>query len=217
MKTLFISKNLAELSALPDFCKSQSIHLVAHSFLNFNALEFKVNFPFDCVFFSSPRSVHFFLSAYSLPQTCLIAVAGQKTKSAVTGYGLNVNFEVQRAGNVLEGAKQFAAWIGSKRVLFPGSSISNKSYQKFLNSEKIEDVVVYETVIGTKEIQESSFYVFTSPSNVRGFLESNSIPKGAVVIAWGETTALELERFGIDDCKKMTNSSEEELVSILSV
>ncbi len=217
MKTLFISKNLAELSVLTDFCKSQSIHLIAHSFLNFNALEFKVNFPFECVFFSSPRSVHFFLKSYSLPQTCMIAVAGQKTQYAVSNFGLTVNFEVQRAGNVLEGAKEFAAWIGTKRVLFPSSSISNKSYQKFLNSEKMEEVAVYETVIGTKEIPESSFYVFTSPSNVRGFMESNRIPKGATVIAWGETTALELERFGILECKKMTNSSEEELVSILSV
>jgi hypothetical protein len=67
----------------------------------------------------------------------------------------------------------------------------------FPESQK-EVVPVYQTALVPRHIKECTVYVFTSPSNAESFLQCNTLPLGAKVIAWGESTRSFLSRQGIE-------------------
>ena len=59
------------------------------------------------------------------------------------------------------------------------------------------------------------YYVFTSPSNLEGYLALNSLPKNAKVIAWGKTTEKACFKNSITPCYTLENATEKELVGKL--
>lgn len=185
---LYISKEENELELLPRFCKEQHISLSTHSFLTFEATPFHIRKPFDVVFFASPRAIRFFFQQETITDATLIAVAGETTRKAVTDIGKDVHFSPTNSGSIEESTLEFSRWVTSKHVLFPTSDLSQKSYAQHLKQEQLEIVQAYKTQISTKKIEECNIYVFTSPSNVKGFLASNAFPENAIIIAWGETT-----------------------------
>lgn len=209
---LFISKSMKDLETLPAFCKQNDIQLAAHSFLSFEAVPFEVNSSFDIVFFASPRAVHFFVKIVDCSSK-LIAVAGESTRKTAELLGLTVHFSPRNSGNINEGSCEFALWANDKRVLFPTSDISQKSYSKYLNNTQIEFMQTYKTHILTKKIEKNDIYVFTSPSNVNGFLRSNIISSDSRVIAWGETTFKSLKDHVVPERLNMlSQSSEQQLI-----
>lgn len=192
---LFISKAESELEVLPRFCNEQHISLSAHSFLTFEATPFHITKPFEIIFFASPRAVRFFFQQETIADTTLIAVAGETTRKAVTELGKQVHFSPENSGNIEESTLAFSRWVNHRHVLFPTSDISQKSYTQHLQQEQLEIIPIYKTQISTQKIEECTIYVFTSPSNVTGFLASNTFPENATVIAWGETTRAALSPF----------------------
>ena len=58
---IFISKSITEIDNLLDFTQEKEIELIAHSFLQFEAIAFKIESSYDAIFFGSPRAVDFFL------------------------------------------------------------------------------------------------------------------------------------------------------------
>jgi uroporphyrinogen-III synthase len=213
---LFISKSMEDLELLPAFCEQNNIELTAHSFLSFEATPFGINSSFDIVFFASPRAVHFFTQTVDCSSK-IIAVAGESTRKAAELLNLTVHFSPQKSGNVDESSREFASWVGDKKVLFPTSDISQKSYSNHLTNTQVEFIQIYKTQISTEKVEKRNIYVFTSPSNVKGFLKSNTLPLDATIIAWGETTLNTLQIF-VDSkqLKKLQQSSEEELIKVLS-
>lgn len=212
---LFISKSAEELELLPDFCTQNDILLNTHSFLSFEEVSFQPDKSFDAVFFASPRAVRFF-TAQSDCSDKLIAVAGERTKKTVEALNLEVDFSPKNSGNIEESSLEFAQWLDGKSVLFPTSDISQKSYTRELNYDQFEILQVYKTIISTQKIEQNDIYVFTSPSNVKGFLKANSIPERALIVAWGETTFNALKSH-IDTSYLLTlgQSSEERLIELL--
>jgi len=211
--SLFISKSWEEVPELAAFCAENSIDLTAHSFLKFAAVSFEVNESFDIVFFASPRAVTFFLTQGTIPKTAKIACAGKSTKSILENLGYTVHFTPMESSNVTESAKIFATWCEDKTVLFPVSTISNKSYAQFLAKPQVIECVVYSTEIEEHPIDKVDCYVFTSPSNVRGFFKSNELPETAQIIAWGESTAKEIEHFSLQQIVCLQDVGHEELVA----
>jgi uroporphyrinogen-III synthase len=75
---------------------------------------------------------------------------------------------------------------------------------------------VYETIINSKIIeQQFDYIVFTSPSNVEGFLKENTISETTKVIAWGETTKRCLMEHQLEVWRTLKSASEEELIEIV--
>lgn len=209
---LFISKPLSDLELLPTFCQQNNIQLTAHSFLSFEAVPFEIHSTFDVVFFASPRAVRFFTDAVDCSEKW-IAVAGESTKKTAELLGLTVHFSPKNSGNTTESSREFATWANGRTVLFPISDISRKSYSKHLDASQTIIVQAYKTQISTEKIEKNDIYVFTSPSNVKGFLMSNDIPVDSTVIAWGETTLNALEvSVDLKQVKTLKQSSEEELI-----
>lgn len=83
----------------------------------------------------------------------------------------------------------------SARVLFPISNRSLKTIAGAIPEDQKEEVVVYSTDVIGKVIEPCDVYAFSSPSNVEGFFEVNTIREGAEVIAWGKSTERALEGY----------------------
>lgn len=194
---VFISKQASEVQELNSFLDSNGDRLIAHSFLHFEKIEFELDRNYDVIFFGSPRAVIFFKAQATIPENVLIACTGAKTAELLKQTGHIVDFEAVNSGKMKEVAKEFKEWCGEKHVLFPSSDLSLKTVSSLFDPEQKTEVSVYSTQIKGKEIESSDTYVFTSPSNVKGFIEGNTtLPDNAKVIAWGESTAAALAENG---------------------
>lgn len=213
MKSLFISKNWDDLSQdLINFCQQNNLKITAHSFLSFKPIDFK--FPeVEVVFFSSPRAVEF-------GQKCIethhkIACTGEQTAKSIEKLGRKSDYVVSQTKNIEKASQDFAKWTKGRTVFFPCSNISKLSFAKNLNENQYANAIVYETIIESKQIAPKDFLVFTSPSNVVGFLKENVIVSEKI-IAWGESTSNELEKNGISNYVILNEPNQKELIAILS-
>ena len=187
---VFISKHATEVQELNEYLSSNGDRLIAHSFLHFEKVPFVIPRDFDVIFFGSPRAVVFFKAQQTIPENVLIACTGAKTAELLKQIGSPPDFVGKNSGNISEVAQGFKAWCGECHVLFPTSDLSLKSISNLFPDEQKSVVVVYKTELRAKEIETSDTYVFTSPSNVNGFLDAgNQIESGKRIIAWGESTA----------------------------
>lgn len=214
--SLFISKPIEDLSVLDSFCKQANISLISTSFLSFKGIPFHLTEYVDCIFFSSPRAVDFYFASATLKPETLIAVAGKTTANLLKELGYQVSFIPSESGKVEAASLEFSNWLGSKSVLFPVSSRSNKSYSQFINLVQVKFIEVYETIILSKKIPMAECYVFTSPSNVKGFFIENKLPENAKLIAWGESTLKSLSNFHKGEIHTLNESSENELIRVLN-
>lgn len=148
-----------------------------------------------------------------IPANVEIACVGRKTGEVIKAIQRDVAFE--GSGSIHEIASEFKNWCGSKRVLFPISNRSLKTTSALFNEDQKEELVVYETSTISRETPECEYYVFTSPSNVQGFMESNKAPLNSKVIAWGESTKSALEEFNQEVSHTLDESSIDELASFL--
>ena len=214
-KRLFITKNENEVAGLKESLTSQGKTLLAHSFLQFEPIDFEITQDYDILFFSSPRSVVFFKYNHTIPESKVLACVGGKTAELLIQMGFNVAFVGAHSGKVKDVAKSFKGWAGNRRVLFPSSDISLKSVSSlFKDTQKIE-VAVYKTKIVSRAIQDCDTYIFTSPSNAEGFLEVNKLPDGVTIISWGQSTRAYLQKKGIKSTHTLSDSSIEGLIKIL--
>lgn len=215
-KQLFISKNLNEIESLLNFCTQKHISVSAHSFLQFEAIPFQINESYEAIFFGSPRAVDFFLSQERIPENCIIGCVGEITADSLKAYGLDSNFTGENSGDTSRIANEFKKLVGNKKVLFPQSSISNRSVSSVFETKHIIEISIYKTAIHSLAIPNSDVYVFTSPSNVDGFLADNNIPESSNVIAWGKTTEKHLINKKIKVNHVLKNANLNELIQLLN-
>lgn len=148
------------------------------------------------VFFGSKNAVHYFLKQKPDLLGAKIAAVGESTARTLEEYGIKASF-IGKGSDIPTIGREFRSWCNGQRVLFPQSDLSLQSISILFPEDQKEDVVVYKTIIETHSVPESDVYVFTSPSNIDGFLLSNSLPKGSTVIAWGNSTKRALREKGI--------------------
>ena len=187
--SIFITKKKDEISDFVIFCEKKQIQIFSHSFISFNKVTSTFKLPSQVYFFSSKNGVNFFLTQHIIETNKKIACVGESTKTHLENLGYQVDFYVENAGNPIAVAHQLKEWLGERRISFICSNIGKKTISNAINDHQKEEVVFYETKIKSRKINENfDVYVFTSPSNVKGFLNENSIPNNSITIAWGKTT-----------------------------
>lgn len=197
VKSVFISREKDTIQDLTQFTSEHQIDLVAHSFLSFEQVPYSVQKSFDIVFFGSPKAVQFFLDQEPVLSNCIIAAVGGSTAKVLEDRGITVSF-IGEGSDIPKLADAFRNWVKGKSVLFPQSDRSLRSISSSFPKEQKEDLVVYKTLVSPFNIPEVDAYIFTSPSNVEGFFETNHIPENARVISWGSSTTESLNNKGID-------------------
>jgi uroporphyrinogen-III synthase len=215
--TIYISKKIEDVDFL-NFIREKSIGLCAISMISFKSTVFPIpeENEYEAVFFTSPRSVLFFLDKIDLAESIFIGAIGKSTASFIHQQGYSVDYTGIQSGKPKEVAETFKAAVGDKKVLFPQSSRSKKSVQQYLTPEQCIDLVVYETLLEPQELKnQPEILVFTSPSNVESFLKKNTIDKSQQIVAWGDSTALYLEEKGCSSIKTLEKSNLEELRTVL--
>lgn len=212
-KKLFISKARTELELLPAYLSEKGVGLTALSLLKFTEASFDVTEPYDVIFFGSPRAVRFFLKHRSISENADIGCVGHKTAQALADHGVVPDFIGE--GSIKDTAGSFKKWCGSRNVLFPISDISARTISSEIPKKQVQEVMVYKTQVKEEEIDGHDIYIFTSPSNFRGYLKSNTLPAGATTIAWGHTTACEMERLENSPGFILEKPTEESLCELL--
>lgn len=215
---LFISKKVSNKDFL-EFCTKKGYQLIDQSMIRFTDLNFLTPDPesYSVIFFSSKRAVDFFLAKVTPEPHHIIACIGSSTAEALEKWGIKADFIPKKSGQPETVSKQFELFVGDRTVLFPQSNISHQSMQRRLTDDKTINLVVYETYLSPRKLVETpSVVVFTSPSNVRAYLQMNTInPTEQKVIAWGTTTASYLKQSNIEPDVTLSESSLEELVRVL--
>lgn len=214
-KHIFISKDPSQVSALKNVIEKERGKLTARAFIHFEKVTVS-NIPqSDIVFFSSPRSVQYFLEDHNIPEGTLIGCVGGSTHNELNKHGITANFVGADDRSIDEVADDFKTFAADARVLFPASTLSMGTIASKIDQDKRYVIEVYRTILDSASIDACDVYTFTSPSNVRSFLLKNDIPKNAEVIAWGNSTKKELAARGIV-CKKLGTPSLECLIDLLS-
>ena len=214
-KSLFISKSNSESEYLNQFLAEKNIKLFSVSFLKFQGVKFKIDFNYDIIFFTSPRSVLFFKEDKKIPKNIKIACTGSKTADLLLQMGHKIDFIGKASGNIEKIAEEFNIWSENKNVLFPISDISLKTISSKLNTNRVFEVIVYKTIINSSKIIPCDIYVFTSPSNVDGFLQKNDITNQSIIIAWGTSTEKHLVKNGFKVSHTLNDSSVNSLIKYL--
>jgi len=216
ISSIFITKEVDHESELIKWCNDNKIKLVNKSFLHFEPLT-SSDIPFgEVYFFTSKRAVSFFLSQNQIPDEVQIACVGQTTANEFLKRGIHVDFIGKSSGNPMIIAKELSNFIDQKSIVFMGALEGSDAIYNQLNSNNKRKNPVYKTTIISAPVNEKfDCYVFTSPSNLNGFLELNQLPTYANVIAWGKTTEKAMLEKNIYPLFTLEVASEEELISIL--
>lgn len=189
---VFISSEIADDHPLANAAKQGSFELIAVPLIAFSPLHNVPTKPYDILFFSSPRSFEF--GQQFMRPDVLNAAFSQGTAKFLP----RADWHGRHPGNPAQTALDFHAWAGNRRVLFPVSDRSLRSISAAFPESQKEVVPVYQTALVPRHIKECTVYIFTSPSNAESFLQCNTLPLGAKVIAWGESTRSFLSRQGIE-------------------
>lgn len=187
---VFYSRNIDKAEKLEEFCVKNNIQLIAEPLIRFEAVDFeRPAGNHDVIFFTSPRSVDFFLQRLNVPMEAQIACIGESTKIHLEKQGFHVEFFGQNSSEPEQVAQDFLKWLGSRKVLFPISDQSNRSVQSVLNDNQYTEVVVYRTIETPKLLDTKfEFLIFSSPSNARSFLANHEILSTQIVACFGRTT-----------------------------
>jgi uroporphyrinogen-III synthase len=212
---LFYSGTVSENSPLRTFCEKNDWELTARSLLRFEAIPFTVSAPFDVIFFSSPRSLNYFISSIASLENIPLACIGAGTAKALKQHHLIPNFTGEKSGDPEKVAEDFKEWLGERHVLFPLAKQSNETIAKIIPEKQKTLIRCYETLLVETEIPVQDIYVFTSPSNLEAFLLLNRFPADAQIVAWGKTTDKKIVELGLRSAVVLEESSEEALVRIL--
>ena len=213
MMPVFISKDAQDL--IPELALlAEQNKITAHALIEFQALEFSCPEPTDIIFFGSIRAADFFL------QRCqpspLIAVAGHETaRKLKEKYKLNAAFIAEESGDPTLEAYNFNHWRGDRKVTFPTSNLSIGTYMKDVPQDQKAIIQVYQTSTLNRHIEEHRVYVFSSPSNVSAFFESNQLPANAILIAWGNSTKKSLQNLQLEVHHTLLKDQQQTLLALL--
>lgn len=154
----------------------------------------------------------FFKSRFEIPDSVKIASVGGTTEALLRSMGHPVEFSGSNFESISEVASEFQLWLGDRVALFPVSTRSLGTISSPIASKQKVMVECYDTKVVGKEIEACDLYVFTSPSNVEGFLEKNEIPAKSQVVAWGKSTEKALIQSKIDVSHTLPEPSLEALI-----
>lgn len=188
-KNVFISRDEAESVNLNLWLKNLGFKVENKSLIEMKKLTIKELPKSDWLFFSSKHAVEFFFMQNPDIGNTKIGCMGTGTSQALRQYGKRADFIGTSTDTKLVG-KQFAARVGSGKVVFPIARESMRTIQwQFAKQDKLVDLPIYATLkIAHNVAENTDILVFTSPSNVESYLEKNKILPHQKIIAMGEST-----------------------------
>lgn len=189
---VFISKNEADCSSLIQWKECNRFAWTFKSLISTSPVEFEKNGIFDWLFFGSKNAVKYYVKKTTISSKEKIACIGESTAAEFLKIGVKPSFIGKNSGKPSEIGQELKKIVKNERIFFPESNISKKTISSLFSTEQKCCEVVYQTIPEEVVISDCDIYVFTSPSNVISYLKNNNLPVSARVIAWGETTALEL-------------------------
>ena len=217
IESVFISRNLKEISKLEEFCKKNEIPLTATSLIQFKKLPFALpKDNFDVIFFNSPRSVEFFYQKYEFDST-QIACMGEGTAKKLIDLNIPVDFIGQLSSKPNLVFTEFKKWLRNKKVLSPIGNKSLMTLREYIPNHQISFVQIYETQNKPIKLPSFDLYIFSSPSNLDSFFQSKNLTKkNAKIISWGSSTTSAMLDKNLFPDFELKNSSEQEILDILS-
>ncbi len=192
---VFVTKTFRENDYLPRALKGLGFDVVGKSLIEFRQIKFKEFAKTEWVFFSSKHAVQYFFSQKPEVKGMKFGCVGASTSAELRAHGHRADFIGQNADTKLVG-KQFAAKVGSSKVLFPIAKDSLQSIQwQMPKRDNVINLNVYVTMKHSEEIDpETQIVVFTSPSNVQAYFEKNKWIPGQKAVAMGDATAAALNK-----------------------
>jgi len=195
MKHVFISREPSSVSLLAAHCEANNIRFTALPLIHFERVDAKLpSFGYSVIFFTSPRSVEFFLDQCAPPKGVLFATIGQPTSEALEARGMAASFIGEQSTDPAQVAKDFQQWLGDRVVVIPQSDRSHKTIEQVLNPAQIIPLVVYKTITRPQRINPvPDVVILSSPSNAEAFFAANTLQSDQCYIAYGTTTAAYLK------------------------
>lgn len=199
--SILITKTASELPVLERLLAAHGIKAHFQSLIQTTELPVAAWPKTDWVFFGSRNAVKFAFQANpQLLDNKKIGAVGPGTAKALQLLGYQPHFTGEVA-DVERVAADFSAYIQTgETVLLPlGEQSARTLVKSWENKLQLETVIVYQTSPQTVgQLPETEYVLFTSPSNVRSWVEQGGQPAQLKTLAMGKTTAAELEKLGFE-------------------
>ncbi|MBK6951514.1 MAG: uroporphyrinogen-III synthase [Crocinitomicaceae bacterium] len=215
-KSILVTRSLKADSLIRKWTGEKKIDLIEKSFIETVAITGLTIPETDWIFFSSPQSVNLYFAHYKLAAN-KVAALSNGTAAELSIRGIEVDFIGSDSKPTKEIGHDFFNQIKSvETVLFPLSDISKKNISSQVKTENVTELITYKTALVSDKLSDiPGIILFTSPSNVDGFLLSNRPELKTQILAIGETTAARLRELGMKDILVSESTNEKELVKTL--
>ncbi|MBA3665113.1 MAG: hydroxymethylbilane synthase [Bacteroidetes bacterium] len=192
---VYVTKTFREDDYLPRALKRLDFDVEGKSLIEFKQFKFKEVPQADWIFFSSKHSVRYFFSQKPDVTGRKFGCVGTSTSAELRAHGHRADFIGQSTDTKLVG-KQFAAKVGSSKVVFPIAKDSMQNIQwQMPKRDNVINLNVYATIKHSIEIDPTvKIVVFTSPANVEAYFEKNKWQPGQFCVAMGDATAVALNK-----------------------
>lgn len=202
---VFITREISEFSYFYKAMAANGIAIEGRSLIRtfpiINKLDSYILRDIDWIFFSSKNAIEYFFKLDpQIAKRTKFGVLGRASEETLRRFGRIPDFTGEDEGiDTVEIAKEFAVVASGTKVLFPGAKGSLRTVQQMLSEQtRIIDLPIYETVQETGVEQSlADVLIFTSPSNVEAYFESNLLEPGQKVICIGKSTGKKFDEMGV--------------------
>ena len=204
--SIWISRDLKKDSIFRKVIKKNNHKITDESLIKLDSKNINSLPDCDWIFLNSAFALDSILHLKTDFNMKKIAAFGPATAKYIKKNGLNVDFI--GLGTPQQVAEKFDSIISSKEIVFiPSSNKSLGTVQGILKDSNKKILETYTTILIDKKLKHYDLLVFTSPSNVEAFLNSNKI-SDQKVISIGPSTTSALKNAGIINVFESFESSE---------
>ena len=217
-KRILITRKTGGDVSVRSFASEHGVELIEQSFIYTSSVR-GLDIPkTDWIFFSSPTAVNLFVETYPSHVTGKkLAALGPATARSLESHHLPVTFTGNPDITPPANGKSFGKFIDANEiVLFPISQISRKSASFSLGEQQKVELITYTTEPLGKDVAAADIILFTSPSNLKGFLLKNDVPDKAILLCYGETTAAEIKTLDLsNELINLRSTDQKKLVEVI--
>jgi uroporphyrinogen-III synthase len=214
MAKVLLSRGPSSASTIKERLAALGHDLFEISFIKTEHISFSADdIKTDWIFFSSKNAIRACIQAGVDLKKYKLATAGTRTSHEL-GPKYTVLFEASST-KIEQQAKAFAEAVGNDSVCFPTSDKSRLSFTKFIPASQVQIINAYTTRINPVGVPMADVLVFSSPSNVEGFIKLNVILPSQKIVAFGPSTAKSLETLGFNVARVLDNVSDEDIFTTI--
>jgi uroporphyrinogen-III synthase len=212
-KSILVTRKLDSNSVIRKWAVENGYQLLEKSFIQTIPVAGLSIPETDWIFFSSPQGAKLYFELYPI-RASKIAALSDGTAQELVGLKQKVSFVGKSTNTTKETGIEFFNTVDSdETVLFPLSDISKRNVSTQKGAHNVIELITYKTELISQKLDEiPTLILFTSPSNVDGFLVGNSIEEDTKVLAIGETTAFHLKNAGFKNIHVSESTREEILL-----